>query len=200
MVWRARIGVLAVVTSSVLGACGADTDEQRALFSSLPDACAVVSESRLGALLGELAPGQQASHLPDYSDYCSWTSRPDGSTTAEPGERAPGERYLSVTLLLSRTNAFGVDLAKGVFSDQRKRLGDVQALAVPIGDESFGRFSGREANVNFRRSNVTVEVSYGAGAVDESGTSAGPDGRQLRDGALAVAQEINDGLRPPRPR
>ena len=200
MVWRARIGVLAVVTSSVLVACGAKTDEQRALFGSLPDACAVVTESQLGALLGEVAPGQQASRLPDYSDYCSWTSRPDGSTTAEQG--APGERYLSVTLLLSRSRTSGVDLAKGVLSDQRKRLGGGQALAVPIGDESFGRFSGREANVNFRRSNVTVEVSYGygAGAWDESGTSAGPGGRQLRDGALAVAQEINDGLRAPRPR
>lgn len=194
MVWRARIGVLAVVTSTVLVACGSETDEQRALFSSLPDACAVVTESRLGALLGEVEPGQQPSHLPDYSDYCSWTSRPDGSTT---GERAPGERHLSVTLLLSRSS---VDLAKGVFSDQRKRLGGGQALAVPIGDESFGRFSGREANVNFRRSNVTVEVSFGAGAVDEAGISAGPDDRQLRDGALTVAQEINDGLRAPRPR
>lgn len=197
MVWRARMSVLVVVTSGVLGACGGETDEQRALFSSLPDACAVVTESRLSALLGEVAPGQQASHLPDYSDYCSWTSRSDGSTTAEPGERAPGERHLSVTLLLSRSS---VDLAKGVFSDQRKRLGGGQALAVPIGDESFGRFSGREANVNFRRSNVTVEVSYGAEAGNESGTSAGPGGRQLRDGALAVAQEINDGLRAPRPR
>lgn len=197
-VFRLVATVVAVVTSSALVACGSDAMSQPDRFSTLPGACIAVAEQTVESLVGSPVPGEQGLFVPESRDNCVWRFRPDRSPEPVSGTRTLNGAQLVVTFHLfaaaTDTELSGADLAEVVFGDFRDGHDNTEDLASPLGDESYGRFSDRAGAVYFRRSNLTVEVRYEASAVDGSGDQVGLGEQRVREGALAVAKEIDDDL------